>query len=66
MMHLDIYADYLRQVEPRTESRAVRTLLTTGVNRIKKLYGCYVEVYGPNQVMLRWDYYLHQDLRHDR
>ena len=23
-MHLDTYADYLRQVEPRTESRAVR------------------------------------------
>ena len=30
LMHLDTYADYLRQVEPRTESRAVRTLLTTG------------------------------------
>ena len=23
LMHLDTYADYLRQVEPRTESRAV-------------------------------------------
>ena len=30
MMHLDTYADYLRQVEPRTESSAVRALLTTG------------------------------------
>ena len=30
MMHLDTYADYLRQVEPLTESRAVRELLTTG------------------------------------
>ena len=30
MMHLDTYADYLRQLEPRTESRAVRALLTTG------------------------------------
>ena len=30
LMHLDTYADYLRQVEPRTESRAVRALLTTG------------------------------------
>ena len=29
MMHLDAYADYLRQVEPRTESRAVQALLTT-------------------------------------
>ena len=31
LMHLDTYADYLRRVEPCTESRAVRTLLTTGV-----------------------------------
>ena len=23
LMHLDLYADYLRQVEPRTDSRAV-------------------------------------------
>ena len=30
MMHLDTYADYLTQVEPRTESRTVRALLTTG------------------------------------
>ena len=28
LMHLDTYADYLRQVEPRIESRAVRALLT--------------------------------------
>ena len=44
MIHLDTYADYLRQVEPRTESRAVRPLLTTGGPRIKKLHGRYVEV----------------------
>ena len=29
LMHLDTYADYLRQVEPRNESRAVRVLLKT-------------------------------------
>ena len=52
LMHLDTYADYLRQVEPRTESRAVRALLTTGGPRIKKFHGGYVEVYGPYQVML--------------
>ena len=51
LMHLDTYADYLRQVEPRTESRAVRALLTTGGSRTKKLHGRYVEVYGPYQVM---------------
>ena len=55
LMHLDTYADYLRQVGPRTESRAVRALLTTGGPRIKKLHGRYVEVYGPYQVMLNVD-----------
>ena len=54
-MHLDTYADYLRQVEPRTESRAVRALLTTGGPLIKKLHWRYVEVYGPYQVMLNVD-----------
>ena len=38
MMLLDTCADYLRQVEPRTESRVVRALLTTGGPRIKKLH----------------------------
>ena len=55
LMHLDTYADYLRQVEPRTESRAVRALLTTGGPRTKKLHGRYVEVYGSYQVMLNVD-----------
>ena len=55
LMHLDTYADYLRQVEPRNESRAVRALLTTVGPRIKKLHGRYVEVYGPYQVMLNVD-----------
>ena len=54
-MLLDTYADYLRQVEPRTESRAVRALLTTGGPRMKKLHGRYIEVYGPHQVMLNVD-----------
>ena len=55
LMHLDKNADYLRQVEPRTESRAVRALVTTGGSRIKKLHGCYVEVYASYQVMLNVD-----------
>ena len=55
IMHLDTYADYLRQVEPRIESRAVRALLTTGGPRTKKLHGRHVEVYGPYQVMLNVD-----------
>ena len=55
LMHLDTSADYLRQVEPRTESRAVRALLTTGCPRVRKLHGRYVEVYGPYQNMLNED-----------
>ena len=55
MMHLDTYADYLRQVEPRTESRAVRALLTTGGPRVKKLQDRYVKFYGPYHVMLNVD-----------
>ena len=56
MMHLDTYAGYLRQIEPRTESSAVRAFLTTGGLRIKKLHGRYVEVYGPYLVMLNVDW----------
>ena len=55
MMHLDTYADYPRQEEQRTESRAVRALLTTGGPRTKKLHGRYVEVYEPYRVMLNVD-----------
>ena len=55
MMHLGTFADYLRQVEPRTESRAVRALLTMGGPRTEKLHGRYVEVSGPYQVMLNVD-----------
>ena len=55
LMHLDTYADYLKQVEPCTESRAVRALLTTGGPRMKKLHGRYLEVYGPYQIMLNVD-----------
>ena len=55
LMQLDTYPDYLRKVEPRTESKAVRALLTTGCPRMKKLHGRYLEVYGPYQVMLNVD-----------
>ena len=55
MMHLDTNADFLRHVEPSTESRAGRALLTTGGPRTQKLHGCYVEVYARYQVMLNID-----------
>ena len=48
-----IYADNLRQAEPRTESRAVRALITTGGTQTMKSHDFYVEVYAPNQVMLK-------------
>ena len=54
-MHLDIYAEYLRQAEPRTESKAVRALLTTGGTSIKKLHGRYGKVYGTYHVMFNVD-----------
>ena len=39
MIHLEINADYLRQAEPRTESRGVPDLLKTDGTRIKKVHG---------------------------
>ena len=55
LMHLDTYANYLRQVEPHTESRVVRARLPTDAPRITKLHGRYVEVYRPYQMMLNVD-----------
>ena len=68
LMHLDTYADYLRQMEPRTESRAVRALLTTGGPRMKKLHGRYLEgLWAVSSDAERgWDQYLHQDLCNNR
>ena len=52
MMHLNNYADYLTQAVPRSESRDVRAMLTTGFTRAMALHERYVEVYQPYQVML--------------
>ena len=38
-VHPDIYADYLRQKEPKLDSRAVRALLTSGGPRLTKVDG---------------------------
>ena len=68
LMHLDTYADYLRQVEPRTESRAVRALLTTGGPRNEEtswtLPGSLWAV--SNNAERGWNQYLHQDLCNNR
>ena len=52
LMHLDTHADYLRQVEPRTESRAVRALLTTS----RTLRGSLSAV--SSDAERRWNQYL--------
>ena len=52
-VHLDIYADYLRQKDPKLDSRAVRALLTTGGPRLMKVDGHYIEVYGPYPTLMK-------------
>ena len=54
-VHLDIYADYLRQKDPKLDSRAVRALLTTGGPRLMKLDGHYIEIYGPYPILINVD-----------
>ena len=64
MMHLEIYADYLRQAEPRTELRAVRAFSPTSGTRKKEIsrsYGSLRTISG--DVKRRWDLCLHQNLR---
>ena len=51
-VHLDIYADYLRQKDPKLDSRAVRALLTTGGPRLMKVDEHYIEVYGPYSILM--------------
>ena len=38
-IYLDVYAEYLRQKDPKLDSRAVRALLTTGGPRLMKVDG---------------------------
>ena len=46
LVHLDIYADYLREKDPKLGSRAVRALLTTGCPRLMRVDEHYIEVHG--------------------
>ena len=39
LVHLDIYADYLREKDPKLDSRAVRALLTTGGPTLMRVDG---------------------------
>ena len=47
LVHLDIYADYLREKEPNLDFRAVRALLSTGGPRLTRVDGQYIEVHSP-------------------
>ena len=55
LVHLDIYADYLREKNPNLDSRAVRALLTTGCPRLMKVDGHHIEVHGPNPILMNMD-----------
>ena len=51
LVQLDIYADYLRQKDPR----ALRALLTTGGPRLMTVDGHYIEVHGPYPILMNVD-----------
>ena len=55
LIHLDIYADYLKEKDPKLDSRAVRALLTTGGPRLMKVDGHYIDVYGPYPILMNVD-----------
>ena len=53
--HLEIYADYLREKDPKLDSRAVRALLTTGGPRLMRVDGHYIKVHGPSPILMNVD-----------
>ena len=55
IMHIDVYADYLNAISPRTTSRAVRSLLTRGGSKSVRVENRYTEAYGPYEGMLNID-----------
>ena len=55
IVHLDIYADYLKEKDPKLDSRAVRALLTTGGPRLMKVDGHYIDVHGPYPILMNVD-----------
>ena len=55
LLHLDIYANCLREKEPNLESRAVRAFFTTDGPRLMRVDGHYIEVYGPYLILMNVD-----------
>ena len=50
LVHLDIYADYLREKDPKLDSK-----LTTGGPRLMRVDGHYIEVHGPYPILMNMD-----------
>ena len=55
LVHLDVYADYLREKDSKLGSRAVRALLTTVGPRLMRADGHDIEVYGPYPILMKMD-----------
>ena len=55
LVHLDIYADYLREKDPKLNSRAVRALLTVGGPKLMKVDGHHIKVHGPYPILMSVD-----------
>ena len=55
LVHLDIYADYLREKDPKLDSRAVRALLTTAGPTLMRVDGHYMEIHGPYPILMNVD-----------
>ena len=52
LVQLDIYADYLREKDPKLDSKAVRALLTTGGPRLMRVDGQNIEFHGPYPILM--------------
>ena len=55
LMHIDVYADYLRTKTPQTPSRALKALPTRGGGKSIGRDNRYTEAYGPHEVMVNID-----------
>ena len=49
LMHIDVYAEYLRTLTPQTPSRALRALLTRGGGKSIRIDNRYTEASGPHE-----------------
>ena len=55
IMHIDVYADYLSAISPKTPSRASKAFLTRGGIKSVRIDNRNRENFGPHEVMLNID-----------